>query len=68
MKLLAEAIDFKITFLYSFMIVSLQYLNIENSYKIISAFIFIGYNLHRWWIMWKTDQREQNKHKPKNKR
>lgn len=56
MKFLAEIIDLKITALYTLMIALLNTGNIELAYKIISAIIFTGYNVHRWYIM-----HEQNK-------
>lgn len=68
MKLLAEIIDLKITFLYSFMIVLFQYVDIENSYKIIAGIVLTGYNLHRWYIMYHADKREKTKYKPRNRK
>ena len=67
MSAVADIVDLKITVLYTTMIAA-QYVDIENGYKILAGMIFIGYNTHRWWIMHKTNQREQAKHKPKNKR
>ncbi len=68
MKLLAEIIDLKITALYSFMLLIFQYSDMENAFKIVSGLIFIGYNIHRWYIMHNADKREKAKHKPRNRR
>lgn len=51
MKILAEIIDLKITALYSFMIALFSTETIDLTYKVISAIIFTGYNIHRWYIM-----------------
>lgn len=68
MKLLAEIIDLKITALYSFMLLIFQYSDMENAFKIVSGLIFIGYNIHRWYIMHNADKREKSKYKPRNRR
>ncbi|MFV5702182.1 hypothetical protein ACM55F_09950 [Flavobacterium sp. XS2P12] len=68
MKLLAEIIDFKITFLYSFMLLFFNFVDMEKSLKLLTALIFVGYNLHRWYIMHQADKREKAKHKPRNRR
>lgn len=68
MKLFAEIIDFKITFLYSFMLLFFQYSDMENGFKIISGMIFVGYNIHRWYIMHQADKREKANYKPRNRR
>ncbi len=68
MKLLAEIIDFKITALYSFMLLIFQYSDMENAFKIVSGLIFIGYNIHRWFIMNETHKRDKMNYKPRNRR
>jgi hypothetical protein len=68
MKLLAEIIDLKITALYSFMLLFFQYSDAENAIKIISGMIFVGYNLHRWYIMHHQDKRDKMNYKPRNRR
>lgn len=50
--LFTDIIDFKITTLYSFMLVLLNIENIKAIYFWVSAFVYLGYNLHRWWIMY----------------
>ncbi len=67
MSATADFIDLKITALYTTMIAT-QFVDIQTGYQILAGIIFMGYNIHRWHIMYKTDQRERNKHKPKNKR
>lgn len=61
MKLLTEIIDLKITALYSFMILLFAADNLEFIFKVISGFIFIGYNLHRWYIMHDDHKKSKNK-------
>lgn len=59
MKLLAEIIDFKITSLYALMIALFTTGNIDLAYKIISAIIFTGYNVHRWYIMYDNNRKNR---------
>ena len=51
MKLLAEILDFKITTLYTTMLIFFNQENISLAYQFICGFVFIGYNIHRWYIM-----------------
>lgn len=60
MKLFIDIFDLKVTFLYSIMLGLIQSLDIDFAYKVISGLIFIGYNLHRWYIMWKNDKISKN--------
>lgn len=68
MRLLYDIIDLKLTALYSFMIFLLNEKNIKLIYFVISAIIYIGYNLHRWWIMnQEYKKRNQGDYKTKRK-
>lgn len=51
MKLFSELIDLKLTALYTFMIALFSMNHIDIFFKIAGGIIFIGYNLHRWYIM-----------------
>lgn len=51
MKFFSELIDFKLTALYTFMIALFSTNGIDLFFKIIGGIIFIGYNVHRWYIM-----------------
>lgn len=54
MKLAAELIDLKLTSLYALMIAIFSTTNIEFAYKAFAGLILIGYNLHRWYIMYEN--------------
>lgn len=47
----SDLIDLKLTALYSFMLILLNEQNVKLFYSVVGGIIFIGYNLHRWWIM-----------------
>jgi hypothetical protein len=50
-NIFTEIIDLKITALYSFMLVLLNSENIKLIYFVISGLVYLGYNIHRWYIM-----------------
>lgn len=68
MKLAAEILDLKITSLFSFMILMTNYIDIKMSYQIISGAIFIGYNLHRWYIMYVNHKESRKNNNSKSKK
>ena len=55
-----DLIDLKLTALYSFMLYLLNVQNLELFYKVVCGIIFIGYNLHRWYIM-NVEYKKRNK-------
>ncbi|WP_182651970.1 hypothetical protein [Flavobacterium sp. SOK18b] len=63
MKLISEIIDLKITFLYSLMMFVFNLELIKTGYAVVSGFIFIGYNLHRWYIMYRNDRNKKKTNK-----
>ncbi|SDZ90632.1 hypothetical protein SAMN05443667_101242 [Flavobacterium gillisiae] len=64
MRLFTEIIDLKITALYSFMILLFSQENIKFSYQVACGIVFLGYNMHRWYLMHKEYQNRN----PRNKR
>jgi hypothetical protein len=50
-------IELKSSVIYSLFIIFNTAFEIEAIYKAISFVIFVGYNLHRWYIMYKNDKK-----------
>lgn len=67
MRLLTEIIDFKITALYSFMIVLFNMETIKISYQVACGIVFLGYNVHRWFLMHKEYQNKNPKNNKKKR-
>jgi hypothetical protein len=56
MNFINDFIDLKITALYSFLVVIFSQETISFSYRAACGIVFLGYNIHRWYLMHKAYQ------------
>lgn len=60
MKEVLEFIDIKITALFGSTMLLFEGIDIQGAYKVIAGMVFLGYNIHRWIIMYRESEERRN--------
>lgn len=63
MKLIVDFFDLKITFFYSLVLMLFNAENISVVYQVLCGLIYLGYNIHRWVIMYQEQKAKKDQSK-----